>query len=123
VNEKSIVVPPEMRKAFFAAETHHGLKYDPVVLLRMLEAAIRWLSENPIEATYTDWQQFCSEKPGMGVEPFAGWWQRRMFFNREPEVPEEIKDLILPDVESGFFKPEILNARLLEAYRRGRESK
>ena len=41
----------------------------------------------------------------------------------EPGVPEAIKDLILPDIESGFFKPEILNARLVEAYRLGRNSK
>lgn len=37
----------------------------------------------------------------------------------EAEVLEEIKDLILPDIESGFFKPEVSNQRLIEAYRRG----
>ena len=38
----------------------------------------------------------------------------------EPEVPEEIADLLLPiAVESGFFKPEVVNERIIEAERRG----
>jgi hypothetical protein len=40
-----------------------------------------------------------------------------------PESPEEIKDLLLPDIESGFFKPEVVNERLAEAFHRGQKSK
>jgi hypothetical protein len=37
-------------------------------------------------------------------------------------VPEAIKDLLLPNIESGFFKPEVVNERMAECYRRGQQS-
>ena len=50
----------------------------------------------------------------------ASWIGRMYLAEPEPEVPKEIKDLLLPiAVESGFFKPEVVNERIIEAERRG----
>jgi hypothetical protein len=88
----------------------------------------RWLSEHPKVPTDDDVLRMCNIHPDSpeGYVPYAvivcSEWQRRMFVAPEPGVPEEIKDLILPDIESGFFKPEIINARLEEAFRRGQKA-
>lgn len=34
-------------------------------------------------------------------------------------MPEEIGDLLVPNIGSGFYNPEIVNRRLAEAFRRG----
>ena len=47
-------------------------------------------------------------------------WQRREYDS--PPEPINIEDLLLPNIESGFFKPEILNERLHEAFRRGQKA-
>jgi hypothetical protein len=86
------------------------------------------LAENPIVPT--DGMIGLCDSSAIEVEgdikQFIMEFQRRMFREPEPEpepeVPEEIKDLLLPNIESGFFKPEVLNARLAEAFRRGQKS-
>jgi hypothetical protein len=52
-------------------------------------------------------------------------WVRRMYLTPEPEVPEEIKDLLLTrgchkDIEP--FKDE-LNLRMAECFRRGQKTR
>ena len=96
-----------------------------------LEAALRWLSENPIVPTS---EQLYST---IGTLPVAMcdivWterdramiaeWQRRMFVDPEPEVPEEIKDLIIEDAGNGATcRAEKSNERVIEAFRRGQRS-
>lgn len=39
-----------------------------------------------------------------------------------PEMMAEIKDLLLPNIESGFFKPEVVNQRIKESFYRGQKS-
>jgi len=38
------------------------------------------------------------------------------------EAPEHIEDLLLVDIQEGFFKPEVVNERLHEAFRRGQKA-
>jgi hypothetical protein len=95
------------------------------------------LSENPIVPSIEDinaigcaWFKFFD--PDMddpqhksfrdGMLRALDLFQRRMFLVTEPEVLEEIKDLLLPDIESGFFKPEIVNERMAECFRRGQRA-
>ena len=87
-----------------------------------LEAFIAWQTENPIVPTEEqdeDLCEWCEMNPD--GSPFAEW-QRRMYLAPEPEVQEEIRDLLLVNITEGFFKPEVLNERLAEAYRRGQKS-
>jgi hypothetical protein len=86
----------------------------------ILEAALRWLSENPIVPT--DGQIFQDSIPYDGNEINAirhhvVGFQRRMFLAPEPEVPEEIKDLLY-DPKDGPNKVD-RNDAIIEAYRRG----
>ena len=39
------------------------------------------------------------------------------------DVQEEIKDLLLPNIESGYYHPGVVNERLAEAFRRGKAEK
>lgn len=88
-----------------------------------LEAALRWLSENPIVPTLEQTEEcrhlhryeFDPLKPLCVYQQVAVEWQRRMFLVPEPEIPEEIKDLL-------WGKESLLsgeNERVIEAYNRG----
>lgn len=90
----------------------------------VLKAALLWLSENPIVPTERQERDLCDawmEAKQSQSNTFvhasafgAVEWQRRMFLAPEPEVPEEIEDLI----PCGGI--DTINAdRILEAYRRG----
>jgi hypothetical protein len=94
---------------------------------RILEAALRWQSENPVVPT--DSQAY--ELSGIGIstdkrsisrtgivttQGIVEEWQRRMYLAPEPEVPEEVKDLMYKGGEMEVDK------RIIEAYRRGRGS-
>ena len=117
---------------FNAAMDCHNYIPDHRIIRKELEAALRWLSENPIVPT----KEQIDSMIGSNSQLHWGWdtywrehtsawiteWQRRMFLTPEPEVPEAIKDLLLPNIESGFFKPEIVNERLAEAFWRGQKS-
>ncbi len=53
-------------------------------------------------------------------------WQQRMFLVPSPEVPEAVKDLLCAGantVKEAYFRPDIYNERILEAYRRGKEGR
>jgi len=134
MSESRIVVPDGMLTAAMHAigipeqykQTHQVNK--------ALEAALRWLSENPIVPTdeqvkaihHSATEAACTSK---SILPFfAIEWQRRMFLAPEPEIPEDIRDLIYGDevaatglVKGGTFDES--NQRVLEAYRRGQKSK
>ena len=87
-----------------------------------LEAALLWLSENPIVPTNEQTQGVC-DSIFVGSEYLLDprdamvEWQRRMFLAPEPEVPEEIKELVdsfnVP-IYKLFYKEG-----LKEAFRRG----
>ncbi len=77
----------------------------------ILEVALGWLSHNPIlpsmEQLNDMYSKLDQNNGGTYIPAYLKEWQRRMFL--VPEFPEAIKDLMLPDIQSGFFKPEILN--------------
>ena len=96
----------------------------------ILEAAITWLSQHPIEPTDQQMRDIF-DTPGYS----QGWsshkhylkeWQRRMFLAPKPEVPESLKDILFyvgsglhSDCQSGVDEA---NAVVIEAYRRGQAS-
>jgi len=93
--EKKIVVPEGMLKA---AQDSRGAYADTntrLILSRGLDAALRWLSENPIVPTLDQMQDL--DEATLDVRPSSGdgyamsrarivEWQRRMFLDPEPEV-------------------------------------
>ena len=93
MNEKKIVVPEGMLQE--ASDAHRRLGKMGAQILTVLEAALRWLSENPIvpseeqlselwNSGLIDWNNFkWRDIPTLWCEI-----QRRMFLAPEPEVPE-----------------------------------
>lgn len=98
-----------------------------------LEVALRWLSENPIVPTDEQIRSMSEKVYGIHIaypenpviaEPlmalakeYLAEFQRRMFLELEPEVPE-VADLVKDFRRDG----DAYNA-VLEAYRRGQKSK
>ncbi len=111
--EKRYVIPEGMLKAALDAQQ---MRCDPVISKVGLEAAIRWLAENPIVPDRETADRLIACR-GIHSEadPFAEW-QRRMFLAPEPEVPEAIKDLLT-------MSDSPHNEHVLEAYRRGKASR
>jgi len=140
VMEKKIVVPSGMVDAAYgkAIEDEDGkVRYSPVDAVksherlgveRILEAALRWLSENPIEPTQKQSRKLYADVPqGLLVDEVPSWyaivWQRRMFLAPESEVPEEIKDLLWSIGGTWMQTDKKHNNEVAEAYRRGKEAK
>lgn len=92
-----------------------------------LEAFIRWQSENPIVPTEDQSEELRSNhyrdiNSVSFVRSIVVKWQRRMYLAPEPEVPEEIKDLLYNKyATSPPFERH--NNLVIEAYRRGQKSK
>jgi hypothetical protein len=140
MSEKKYVVPEGMLKA--AIEASDSLPYMKTDIRRGLEAAFRWLAENPIVPTDKQVREMIAPKFGINSKELNGnmiasgitaaiTWQRRMFLVSEPEVPEEIKDLLIPnffnsiDVILGIEKTrseDDYRKNIIEAYHRGRLS-
>ncbi len=138
--EKKLVVPSGMVDAAYgkAIEDADGkVRYSPVDAVksherlgveRILEAALRWLSEKPIVPTPEQANDLWKATNGAlkDVWPIliVTEWQRIMFRAPEPEVPEEIKDLLhisLP--ETPEIVQESVRSYIIEAYRRGKAAK
>lgn len=93
----------------------------------VLEAALRWLSENPIlPASHNTCEEmhrtvnakgYCCYQSALLAE-----WQRRMFLSPEPEIPAEIADLMWARLERDGCDAEDHNKEIIEAYRRGQNS-
>ena len=128
--QKKIVVPEGMLKvAMDATRGFTGYGYDSysdiptsghignhATFAVALEAALRWLCENPIHPSPEQWQRLfsawnaridASETLADSPHPIEDQlrftvieWQRRMFLAPEPEIPDEIEDLLPfpPDV-------------------------
>lgn len=133
---KKIKVPEGMIEAAHKASEFtdyerekRTLRFAPGIINTILEAALLWLTEHPIVPTMAQIEAIrCTGHPCiLDGAWYAQEWQRRMFLEPEPEVPEEIKDMLLdahaPDSEHCFFKPSVYNERITEAYRRGKESR
>jgi hypothetical protein len=107
MSEKRYIVPEGMLKAVQNALVgywhDHTVTSDSSITV-VLEAAVRWLSENPIVPTEQEYRDFGVKFDFQGVKCIAEW-QRRMFLAPEPEVPEAIKDLMCG--ESVDVKPPV----------------
>jgi hypothetical protein len=103
MSDKKIVVPEEMLRAAFN-ETHPTTgQY--AILRDGLEAAMRWLSENPIQPTHEQCRDMIDRSglqgervPGIDDRPRISTrqakclvvnWQRCMFLAPDPELPGE----------------------------------
>jgi len=127
---EKIVVPEGMLEAFLKGRGHQAYGNFRGEYRRGLEAALEWLAVNPIIPTDEQITDFYGYESEAGVsyqflQRFAKWFQVRMFLAHKPDV-DPVKDLLfkcdgypLTAVQLN----ELVNARLIEAYRRGRESK
>jgi hypothetical protein len=122
MSESRIVVPDGMLKA---VSSQMGYIPPPENIHRCLEAALRWLSDNPIVPTDEQVKDCMRVGYSGGIvtptamcEAFAEW-QRRMFCAPEPVIPEDVKDLLEPPFHCGSIDH---NGRIIEAYRRGQKA-
>jgi len=143
-NEKKIVVPKGMIEAVIDHHPSKGaLQSDPDMLstdtvTAVLEAAIRWMIENPIVPSTKDADKLWREAHTLSADSKTGHagkdmlieWQRMMFLAPEPEVPEEVKDLMSKYADPKLQTDGLLRAMarghnedIIEAYRRGQKSR
>ena len=121
---KKIIVPEPMLSAAEDSGAGCGSRSCEMIL----EAALRWLSENPIVPTDEQakllGKVYASNNFGSdyhdSLKRTVVEWQRRMFLAPEPEVPEEVKDLLW-DGQTG--EDEEHNRKIIEAFNRGQKSK
>ena len=129
---KKIQVPEGMLIAAIQAtcDTRLGMAEHNDLSMRVVKAALLWLSENPIEPTY-DQTEECRRLHRYVTEPLKVYqqvaveWQRRMFLAPEEEIPEEIEGMLWgghPDSRQSLTS-KFLNEQIITAYRRGKNSK
>lgn len=109
MSERKILVPRGMLDA--------ALPYCNNQMHSALEAALLWLSENPIVPNVKQKQQLAKDA---GYDPWhAGIveWQRRMFFEPEPE------HIGVETLDEFCSRHRTIGTAALEAYRLGKESR
>ena len=132
--ERRVVVPDGMLKAAVPCYLP-----DRQLVHSILEAALLWLSENPIVPTSEQLHSIIGKLPMAMCDivwterdrALIAEWQRRMFLAPEPEVPEEIKDLLSnpeqfdphPFFGGKIGLHEVVEAIAVEAFRRGKASR
>jgi hypothetical protein len=120
VSEKKIVVPDGMWIAARATASSFNVRNS---VGPILEAALRWWSEDTTPPLMEFLKLVQDELVPYGADPrvftlekvaiVVAIMKRRMFTG-EPEVPEEIQDLMLVGVNE-----QISNKNIIEAFRRG----
>ncbi len=133
MSDKKIVVPEGMLEAagkVFDAERRRVMEDRLAwsVFRQMMEAALRWLSENPVVPTLPQMRAVETSAAHEATGSTA-WlsdaimeWQRRMFLAPEPEVPEAITDLFSVCTFGDELNAKVRKA-IVEAYDRGQKSK
>lgn len=123
-----IVVPEGMwdaaRRMYALANSLNGRTdcSDVDRLMYSLEAALHWLSENPIVPTPEQLMELNEHTPvGPHTISLLREWQRRMFLAPDPDAP--IKDLLAKSEALGMGSGKQHNDAVREAYRRGKEGK
>jgi hypothetical protein len=115
-------VPELMAKAYQEAVERDASTFAGV------EAVLRWQRDNPALPRVKQLEALWNSIPDTsgGEYPYfhkmrivMGEWQRQMYVDT---VPEEIEDLLLHDIKDGFFKPEILNEIIIQAFYRGQKA-
>jgi len=130
---KKIVVPEGMMKAaIFAWRLHPIRGYPPEdAVCKAVEAALRWLSENPIVPSEAQLRKMEDEVLGkegilMGNRlseiGAITEWQRRCFLAPEPEAPESVKHLLLQGQWDPMPSRDVYNQRIIDAYNQGKKS-
>jgi hypothetical protein len=138
MSERRIVVPDGMLKAATDAACTVLDQRHEVVVGAALEAALRWLADNPPLPEIKQLESLWNSLPdSTGQYPYwqkireVMWqWQTRVFLAVEPEVPEEVKDLLLVDavnfeIPNGaklYGSAADRNAAIIEAFRRGQKA-
>jgi len=133
--ENKIGVPDEMLKAAF--NVHYAEECSDEDISNILTAALRWLDDELLQMSLT--YKIQQDKRGYPLtgdaERLSGFYEamdriRRMFVAPEPEVPEEIKDLLSPHSDKECASRLAIrnlatahDADVIEAYRRGQQSK
>ncbi len=125
VERKKIVVPAGMMQAALKAagpDTPNYIRANVV-----LEAALEWLSEHPIVPTDEQVEAMREGYNNSPCEMFArftpGEWQRRMFLAPPAEILP-LGDLLWDN--NGYAAGHVMTRHreeILEAYRRGKESR
>ena len=122
MSKRRYVVPEGMLKAALSA---YVIGTHQVGVRDALEAALRWLAENPIVPTEKEAADLVVWSSGgttlikrLGRACIE--WQRRMFLAPEPVVPEDVAAMLVPNETS--ICGQIHNKRLVEAYELGRQA-
>jgi hypothetical protein len=116
VSEKKIVVPEGMLQAAIHSDCMDEI--ENIDEEKMLEAAMRWQDGELQKLVKPSPRNECQASYNMAIDDV-----RRMFIAPDPEVPEDIADLV---GRWGKPKDGELNepqAELIEAYRRGQKSR
>jgi hypothetical protein len=140
MSDSKIQVPEGMLEAVDRACP--SLDYLPAGRKRdILEAALRWLSKNPIVPTKQQALELCQVYRDAGpqgpsflydmLSVVSAEWQRRMFLAPDPDEP--IRDLLVEKEKpvagregwwtGKVFSSDEVNEKIREAHRRGREGK
>jgi hypothetical protein len=132
ISDTQIKVPEGMLKAALKASEYISyerekkiMQWYPQSVVPMLEEALRWQKENPPVPTAEQWSALLSEPELWGGTAIvygircAVAWVRRMYDEPEPEVPEEVTEII-----ASFIEPQgkAVQAAILEAYQRGKKA-
>lgn len=119
MSEKKIKVPSGMLEA--ASKGMGNIDPRGFIVGSALEAALRWLSENPIEPTMEQAQYMYdgfNSSHAATIQYCMMEWQRRMFLEPEEDF-SEIRDLLSVENPGDALLVSDSNLRLKEAYRRG----
>lgn len=141
MGDRKYVVPTDMALAAWVEMSSHAKVHGRAVGCQVgsmcsldsgLQAAVKWLAENPIIPTHKQIQDIADSNIYY-TEMVAKWiaeWQRRMFLAPDPEIPEDIKDMLIPirnmDEAHGRISGTTCaeyNHAIVDAYNRGRKSK
>lgn len=98
----------------------------------ILAGALKWLAENPITPTNEEFIRLSKDlltpedaKNGniVSASVLMAEWQRRMFLEPEPEIPDEVDDLIWDmDTPRSSMQDARHNRQIVEAFKRGLKS-
>lgn len=123
---RKIQIPPAMLKA--AGASTNGVDPEGYLIYCMLEAALRWLAENPIVPTEQQAYDIAMQKSQFQFDPWelVRWgaveWQRRMFLAPEPPAPTPLVCFIMHHFEDVELSSQTRRIRAEAAVRDYEES-
>jgi hypothetical protein len=98
MTDKRYIVPDGMRRAFGRALPDPDFDSDGVICLVALEAALRWLADNPAMPSMKQlndmYKKVDTGNGGTYIPAYLAEWQRIMFLAPEPELSDEVEQVI-----------------------------